>query len=365
MSTMAATVASGKSLVFTGGAPSSQNIYLAGVSVTVATTSPADLTVIGGSVVTPDLVVGDALIAAGTSAIRGGVSGDLRAIGGQIIVDSKVNGGLALFASSVEDKKANAKSILAIGLNIKLLSGSRGDVKAYGNDIYMSGTFTGNVYVSALNKLILAPNTVIDGTLKYEASEVATIPSSAKVIGGVTYTGSSFLPTSQEAEAFILAGIGIFFLVRILGELLVAGLFAGLFPVFTNLVAKDVFEKTTRHSLLMTLLGFSTAVATPALVLLLSITFVGFAFAFILGAAYILLFLVAFSYAGILVGALLARVFAKRKTTTWHDALVGMFVLMIVGSIPMVGVWIVVLSVFLSSGVILKLFYMAVLNKKS
>lgn len=363
-SVFAATMVSAKNLVFSSNVHGVQNVYLAGMSVAVATTSPADLTVVGGSVVASAPVKGDALIAAGSLILRGGVMGDLRAIGGQIVINAPVKGDLIVIATSINVLKAQAKNIFAIGGTVHLSSGSNGDVNVYGNNLYLSGHFAGNVYASALNKVVLAPNTVITGTLRYQASEVATIPASAQVNGGVTYTGASFLPTSQEAAAFALASIGIFFLVRIFGALLIAGLLAGLFPAFTNYVAKEIFENQISHAFLLILLGFGTFVAVPVLIVLLSVTFIGLSIAFVLGAAYLLLLSLAFAYAGILVGVFWARIFVKRTIITWRDAVLGMLALMIFMTLPVVGTMVAVLLIFLAMGIIVRLFYNATLKRR-
>ena len=353
----AATTAAAQNLVFTGVVAPMQNVYLAGGSVTVASPSPADLLVAGGSVVTSDSVGGDMAVLGGSIAIRGATKGDLRALGGKVSLEAPVAGDLGVIGLSIIDSGAHAKDVLVAGGTVQLKSGSRGSVRAYGNDIYLSGTFDGNVRAIAFNKLVLAPNTVIHGALQYEASEAATIPSSAKVDGGVTYTGASFLPTSREAEAFTLAGIGIFFLVRILGALIVAGLLAGLFPIFSNNAVSQVLQKPTRHVFLLTLLGFGSLVATPVLIALLSITFVGLGIALVLASAYMLLLFVSFAYSGIIVGATFAHVFMKRDIISWRDAIFGMLVLMIIGVVPTFGHFAVALLVCLSSGVIISLFY--------
>ena len=334
-----------------------QNSYLFGGNVTVATSSAADLTAIGGSVITSAPVAGDALLAGGSVSIHGRIAGDARIAGGQVSVQAPVGGDLAAVAVSIDDHAAHARRILIIGGTVRLESGSRGKVTVYGNEVYLSGTFDGNVHISALNTLTLAPRTIIHGTLRYEASEVAHIPSSAKIDGGVTYTGASFLPTSREAEAFALAGIGIFFLVRILGALIVAGLFAGLFPVFTNRVTGEVLGKSIRHMLLLTLLGFGILVAAPVLIFLLALTFVGLGIAFILGAVYVLLVFLALSYAGIISGGAFARAFMNRSYITWRDAVFGMLVLMLIGVVPIVGSIVILFLTCLAAGALVSLFY--------
>ncbi|HEX8947041.1 MAG TPA: hypothetical protein VF829_02400, partial [Candidatus Paceibacterota bacterium] len=352
---VAATASAARDLVFsTSSMPAKraaiQNIYLAGESVSVAAPAPADLSVAGGSVSVSAPVMGDLAALGGSVSLRGTVQGDARMLGGNLLVEAPVAGDLAVLGASVDDRASDAKDILAAGGSVHLGSGSRGPVSVYGGEISLAGTFDGDVRAVALDKLVLAPGTVIHGSLQYEASEAATIPDSVQVDGGVRYTGSTFLPTAREAQAFVMAGIGILFLVRILGALIIAGLFAGLFPKLTNDVAREVLDRPARHVLALMLLGLGIIVFAPALMVLLALTFVGIGLAFILGAAYLLLLLVSFAYAGILIGAIFARVFMKRQEVSWHDALFGMLVLVVIGSVPVLGGLVTALLVFLSMG---------------
>ncbi len=362
----AMTISGGQNLVFTKSTPALNNVYIAGGTVIVATSTPQDLTILGGSVILSAPVRKDVLAAAGSIEVRAPVGGNLRAVGARVSITAPVTGDLAVMGFSVDDNAAHAKDILAIGDTVRLLSGSRGQVTVYGNNIYLSGTFNGDVHAQALNTLTLAPNTIIHGSLKYEASEAATIPSSAHVDGIVTYTGASFLPTSQEAAAFALAGIGIFFLVRIIGAVIVAGLFAGLFAAFTNKVTRQVTHKPFPHTMLMLLLGFGIITATPVLLLLLSITFVGLVAAFIIATAYMFLLLIAFVYAGIISGAILRNRFTKRNIyVTWKDAVLGMFVLMLIGIVPVFGMLAIGLLTCLATGVIGSIFYRFAFTKRN
>ena len=75
---------------------------------------------------------------------------------------------------------------------------------------------------------------MVTGAHKYKPPQEANIPASATV-GSVVYTGSSaFLPTTEEAETFALAGLGVFFVVRLISAVVASGLMAGLFPVFSQ-----------------------------------------------------------------------------------------------------------------------------------
>lgn len=354
----AITVGGARNIVFTKSVPSSNNVYVAGGTVTVATNTQQDLTAIGGSVVLSAPVRKDALVVGGSVDVRAPIGGDLRVAGISVSVSGPVTGNLAVMGLSIIDNGSRAGDILAIGGKVQLLSGSKGTVTAYGNNVYLSGIFDKSVRVQAMNTVTLAPHTVIHGSLHYEASEVANISSSAVIDGSVTYTGASFLPTSQEASAFALAGMGIFFLVRIIGALIVAGLLVGLFPAFTNKVTRQVTDEPFKHTLLMLLLGFGIAAATPILLFFLAISFVGLGAAFIIGTVYILLMLLAFVYAGIISGAILRNRFGNRHNpVTWKDGVLGMFVLMLISVVPVFGMLTIWILLCIAAGVLGTLFY--------
>lgn len=352
------TIGGARNIVFTKSVPTANNVYVAGATVTVATTTPQDLTVIGGSVILSAPVRRDALVVGGSVGVRAPIGGNLRVAGIRISVSAPVSDNLAVMGFSVVDRGGSPGDVLAVGGTVRLLSGARGTVTVYGNDVYLSGTFDKSVSVRAINTLTLAQHTIIHGSLRYEASEVANIPSSAVIDGSVTYTGASFLPTSQEASAFALAGMGIFFLVRIIGALIVAGLFVGFFPAFTNKVTRQVTSEPFRHTLLMLLLGFGIIAATPILLFFLAISFVGLGAAFILGTVYVLLLLLAFVYAGIISGAILRKSFSNRdKPITWKDAVFGMFVLMLISIVPVFGMLTIWVLMCIATGVLGTLFY--------
>ncbi len=352
------TVGGARNIIFTKPVPISNNVYVAGGTVIVATSTPQDLTALGGSVVLSAPVGKDALAVGGSVDVRAPVGGDLRIAGIRVSVSAPVSGDLAVIGFSIVDNGSHAGDILAVGGTVRLLSGSKGSVTVYGNDIYLSGTFDKSVRVRAVNTVTLAPHTVIHGSLRYEASEAANIPSSVVIDGPVTYTGASFLPTSQEASAFALAGMGIFFLVRIIGALIVAGLLVGLFPAFTNKVTRQVTDEPLKHTLLMLLLGFGIIVATPVLLFFLAISFVGLGAAFIIGAIYVLLLLLAFVYAGIISGAILRNRFGNRHNpVTWKDAVLGMFVLMLISIVPMFGMLAIWILLCIAVGILGTLFY--------
>ncbi len=356
----AATVKGGRSLVVSEAAPG--NAYFYGGDLTVTAPVAGDLSAAGGTLTVSAPVAGDALLFGGTVNVKSGVEGDLRAVGASVHVENGVTGDVAVAGGTVTID-ATPQFAWVAGGKVSLTHGSAGPITVYGNTITLAGTYNGDVTVVAGDGVSLAPGTVIHGAFRYDAPQQADIPTDAVVDGGVTYTGKSFLPTTQEAKTFAIAGAGIFFLVRVLAVVIAAGLLGGLFPRFAQAVADRSLARSVSRFALLTLLGFATVVATPVFIVLLLVSFAGAAVAFVLGAAYLLLMLLSYFYSAVIAGSALARSIVKRPQFLWRDAVFGMLAISIVGLVPVLG-WFVMLVLFAAScGTLVSLFYRAAFPK--
>lgn len=345
----------GRSLLLATSTPG--NAYITGAAVTLTAPVGGDLIASGGSVVIAGPVAGDAFVAGGSVSARSAVAGDMRAVGGSVHVDGPIAGDLVAFGASVEVANGAAHTLMLAGATVNVTDGSQGPVTIYGNTVNLGGTFMGDVHIYSSGKVTLAPNTVINGTMRYEAPEPATIPATAKLTGGAKYTNASYLPNAEASRALAVASITIFLIVKLVGALILAGLFAGLFPRFAQAVSARAHQATIRRVLLTALLGFAVVVATPVLMTLLALTFIGLGLAFFLFVGYIALIALGFLYAGILVGGVGARRFLHRETVRWHDGVFGMLALMIISLVPVIGPTIVSLLSLYTTGVLLQLFF--------
>lgn len=350
----AAALASARTLVISE--PLTENAYLAGTDISLAAPLAADLSAAGGTITVSAPVTGDALLAGGTVNIRKPILGDVRAVAGELLIDNTIGGDLVA-AAGILTASTTAKDMRLAGGTIRLV-GSGGDVSVYGADVYLSGTIRGDVSVTASDKLFVADNTRIEGTLKYNAPQAVALPASAVVVGGVTYVGSAaYLPTNEEAKRFAVAGAGVLLVVRVLTVLIAAGLVAGLFPRLADQVAERIMGGTMRRPILLALLGFAALVATPVFILILLASFVGIAVALLLAAGYALLLLLAYLYAGVLAGAALSRALFKRDRITWRTAVLGMLSLSLIGMLPTFGILVVAVLTFAAAGTLLAILY--------
>lgn len=333
------------------------NAYTAGASVVVTAPTVGDLSALGGSIVSAGSVGGDAILIGGSVSSRASVRGDLRVIGGNIIVTEAVAGDLVAFGASINSDVRPGGSVFVVGANVSLNNGAAGPVTVYGNNVFLGGDFAGDVTVVAGGVVTLGKDTVIQGRLAYESPDMAKIHASASVKGGITYTNASYLPDAGTSRTLAVASVGIFIIVRVLGALILAGLLAGLFPALARTVTERFTGRSWRSVLLTTLLGFAALVATPVLVVLLALTFVGLGLAILVFFAFALLVMTAFMYSGIFLGALAARRFWRRETVLWYDGVLGMLALSLLALVPVVGWPIAALLLAFTTGTLLALFF--------
>jgi hypothetical protein len=323
------------SLVATSSAPG--NAYLFGRSIIVTAPTMGDLSALGWSIVSAGRTYGDGFLMGGSISSRAPVEGDLRAVGGSIHVQEDVLGDLVALGYRVSAPAHVGASTLVAGLNVSLTGGASGPVTIYGNNVLLAGTFANNVNVVATGVVTLDTATVIRGKLVYESPDLARIPDSARLVGGVERHNSSYLPDVGTSRALAFASIAIFILVRIVGALILAGLLAGLFPALAEHVADRATHRKIRTFFVTTLLGFAVLVATPILCVMLALTFVGLGLAVLIGILYVLLLVLAVLYAGILVGMVLMRRLFGRRDVRWHEGVIGMLALSLVALVPGVG----------------------------
>lgn len=344
-----------QSLLATSSSPG--NTYSAGASVIVTAPTQGDLTVVGGSIITASPVAGDEMLLGGSVSSRAPVKGDFRGVGGNINITEPVAGDVVALGFSVHDTGRAGGSVFIVGANVSVDNGAEGPVTIYGNNVFLSGDFESDVNVVAAGAITLAKDSTIRGTFSYEAPEKARIAASTTIVGGVKYTSASYLPDAGTSRALALASIGIFLLLRILGALILAGLVTGLFPGLASAIAERALASRIRRVCLTTLLGFAVLVATPILLALTALTFVGFGIAFVAFVAYLLLVLLSFVYAGVLLGTMCVRAILKRETVLWHDGVLGMLIFSLLTLIPIFGKIIAGVLTAFTAGALFLLFF--------
>ena len=350
-----ASFSAARSLVAASSSPG--NAYAAGASVVLTAPVAGDLSAFGGSIIAAAPVAGDELLVAGSIRSRAPVTGDLRIMGGSVVIEESIAGDLVVLGFSVNDSGRASGSVFIVAAETTLTKGASGPVTIYGNTISLAGDFGGNVNIVSSGHLTLAASTTIRGTLSYEAPELATIPASATIIGGIKYRNASYLPDAGTSRLLAVVSIGFFLFARILGTLILAGLLAGLFPKLAEEIVERAYTQRPRSILLTMLLGFAILVATPVLFIVLMLTFVGIGLALLLLILYSLLAFLALLYAGILLGSAFARRFRGREEVLWHDGVFGMLARSLIALLPVIGPLILYILTIFSAGALLLIFF--------
>lgn len=317
--------------------PPEDNVYVFGSDVRVLTPLPEDLGGVGGRIIVSAPIAGDAFLMGGTISLQEPIEGDVRTVSGQLSIQGAVQGDILAVAGSVVVSGKARNAWITAG-TVEMFDGSTGPVTIYASQAMLGGEYGTDVTVSVSDKLTIAENTIIRGVLRYDAPQEALIPASAVIEGGVVYTGSSsFLPTIEEAKAYAIAGLGIFFVVRLLAVLLVAVLVSGLFPRLVHAVAKQTVFGTRVQFFKSFLYGLCTLVLVPFALILLFISFVGIGIGLLLGPLFFFAILFSYVLGGILLGAFIARVWRHRSIVSMKSAVMGIVLLQIVGLIPVIG----------------------------
>ncbi len=340
------------------------NAYLAGGEVRITVALPEDLIAAAGMLRITAPIGGDLSAAGGTIELGAPVSGDVRVAGGRILISDAVAGDLAAFGGYVR-VAGEPGDVNVAGGSVELVGGARGPVSAYGGIVMLQGEFADDVHVVASDRIVIGEDTIIHGTLEYNAPQEAVIPESAE-LSAVEYVGSaSFLPTAEEAQAFALAGVGIFLIVRLIAVVLASGLLAGLFPVFSRKVVDEVLAHSFSGFMRALVIGLAVMFLTPILVVLLLASFVGMGLAALIGLGYVFLLLLAYFFAAIVAGSALARATSKRESVLWRDGALGMLVLYIIGIVPVAGFLIGLILSAAALGAIISIAYAFAFGKEA
>ncbi len=244
---------------------STDDVLAAGGDVSARGASFAHVFLAGGEISFTESTASDLIAAGGEIDIIGGeVTDDFIAAGGRITLgrEARVGGDVVISGGELE---ADAP----IG----------GGLRAAGGRIRLGGQITGDVYLDG-GRIIIGPDTHIMGSLTHRGRSVEIAPG-AQIDGQVTALRPRPEPDLRPLAAFatwVAASI-------LFGLFLTAVLIAVALPRLMNDTANAVRERP-----LSSLgLGLLLAIFTPMVVVFLAVTLLGLPLAFVLGAAFALL----------------------------------------------------------------------------
>jgi hypothetical protein len=228
------------------------HVFVAGSDISLVNTTVRDVFAAGGEIELASGQVSDDVVAAGgrVNLRRGArIAGDVVISGGELRIESPVGGGL----------------------------------RAAGGRIHVDTTIAGDAHLDG-GQITLGPNAYIQGALTHRGRSVA-IDQAARIGGQVTALRPRPEPDFSPLKPLaIWAALSVLF-----GLFLMAVVIAIGFPRLMN----DAADALRTKPLSMLALGLVLAILAPVAVIALAITLIGLPLAFVVGAAFALLWPVA------------------------------------------------------------------------
>ncbi|MDF9409622.1 polymer-forming cytoskeletal protein [Pelotomaculum isophthalicicum JI] len=321
------------------------------------------LFVAGNEIVIDADVDGDVFAAGQTVIINGNVNGDLLAAARTIRINGEVGGDARCAAQDIDLKGELGQSLTAAASEVRQLDGSRvnRDALIFANQITVSGT-VGRQYLGAggtvrlngaigndvnlwrVEDLRLGPAAVVGGNLYYGAPHEATVASGAQIAGTTKWEYlEPKTPTQRQHRGFNWLGALAWFAAGVLFW----GVLTLISPGIWNLLSQNM-RQSPGHSFGW---GLLLLLITPLVILLLLITVIAIPLSLILMAAYLILLYAAKIIVGDFIGRLLAARFGwAGRVNSILPFLLGFALLLLLTSIPIVGLLMSIATVCLAMG---------------
>ena len=302
-----------------------------------------------GAVITVNGEVGtDATLAAGTVHMHGPVGDDLRVLAGEVTIAESVAGDLFVLGGLV-----SILSTASIG----------GDVFVFGGTVSIEGDVEGSIYGHAEQVSI---NAAVGKNVEVTAPAGFSLGDKASIAGDVRYT--SAVPISRTpgavVEGELLQGKSEEMTPRDEMRAILIPLFIALFTVlslyllFKQQIVKLV-ELVQRDSGKSMLIGALVLVAGPVAAVVLMMTVLGVFVGVALFAFLVMLYVVAMSLTGAVLGLLLSRLVTPNAHLSLGTIVLGTLLLHGLMFIPVVGIFLLMVLLCVTLGGICILLYRA------
>ena len=340
----AQTFRSGETSTVASGETVDGSAFLAGSTVDVAGTVNGDVYCAGQTITISGNVKGDVLCAGQTVNVTGTVAGDVRLAGQTVTLSGSVakNATIAGQTIAVDGSGKVGQDLVLLGQSATL-SGTVGrDVTIASSSATLSSTVGRNVSAD-IQTLTLSNSASIKGTLDYTGPQKLTMNDGAKVGGKVTYTERHQREWGDN-RGFNFAG-------AIMGALMLivtALLFALLIPrVLHDTTAPTV--ATPSRALVALGVGLVASIVIPIAAIAIMFTVFAIPFALIALLAWLLVAVVS----GIFSSYYLGRVIWRDQNNAILTTLVGSLALAVLMLIPIINVFVWLLSLWYGSGAVL------------
>ena len=340
----AAEMAGGEEFVFPAVDIVNDDYYVGGGMVDLSGKVMGDLVAAGGMLTVEGNVVGDILAAGGDVSLTGNVTDDVRVVGGQVAISANIAGDLIVAGGTVKLLPSSVVNgdILVAGGSVIMNGVVNGDVNMVGGELSLNGTIRGNLDAK-LENLRLGDVAVVNGNVTYKSPNEMRMSETAVIGGQVEYVEVEGFDNLQGFITDIIIGVYLVkFLIALVGALLLAFLF--------NKGVTGVVETGLKKFGMNLLIGLGVLILTPIAGVLLLVTILGMPLGFVVLSLYSVFLILASILSGIMFGSWLFKTFGKGKKylVEWKRVVVGVFLLTLLGAIPVFG-WVLSAAFFFAA----------------
>jgi len=318
--------------------------YIAGSIVDVAGTIDGDLYCAGENVTISGTVKGDIICAAQTLNFTGTTTGDIRLGGQTVTVGGAVDGSATIAGQTItlESKGSIGRDATFAGQNTIIRGEVSRDINVGSETLLLDSTVGRNV-TADVNYLKLEAATDVGGVFNYTSPQTFTKADGANIVGAVNYTERSEEATS--AANFDPTGV----VIAILMLLVSSVMFALVFPqVLHNVTRKSVSSPS--QALLSVLVGFVAGIVMPVVIGLIMVTILGIPFGIVVLIAWCLIV----ASSGVFAAYSIGRFMWPSQRNIILATLIGALIISVLLFIPLVNIFVVIVSVSYGSGVVLR-----------
>lgn len=332
------------------------DLFVAGENVTIEGTVNGDLYAAGANIKISGVVKGDVLAAGGMLEITGEIEDDVRVAGGNINIQGAVIGDSLTVAGgnvNVEEGSVIGGGILfgagSVNINTDVTRGIMGG----GGSVRIDGSVGKDVYVGA-EELTLGTKAAVAGDLTYQAEKEARLLETATVSGRIR----QILPSQKRVtvemnKPELIKEVGKKFKFGMaLWSYSAALVVGGLALYFFRKPSQQIVSELEKNWPACLGWGFLLIiVALPALIMLM-VTMIGLPLALILGLLFVIDLYLSKLVVGMALGRKLESLFPKQKMGVYLSFALGLAVYYLLGSLPVLGVFVKLVALVLGLGAI-------------
>lgn len=309
------------------------DLYLGGGNVIINGDILGDLIVVGGNILIKGNVSQDIIAAGGDISIVGNVGDDVRVGGGTIRISGNIGDDLVVAGGQIIQESTVGGDVV-FGAGEFITSGQiDGNLTGSGESVTINGKINKNVDIETSN-LNLGTNTNIAGKLKYIS------PAKTTILSGVNPNNVTYIQTTESHEGFSL----FWWIIKYLALLFMGLILLLLWPK-TYLVAQNI----SISPLKTLLIGAGLTIGLFIIAFILMITIIGIPLSIVILFLIFLGLYVARVFAAVWMGKIIFKTINK-ESKSYVELVVGLFVLLIITSIPIIGDILYLIFTFIGIG---------------